>query len=72
MFPDYLRVGLGFEFREQMYGNPEAVQEAYGQFTEVLRQHRQVFERIARDNALMVEWVPKGTTDISYVRTQGP
>jgi hypothetical protein len=70
MFPDYLRVGLGFEFREQVYGNPEAVQEAYGQFTEVLRQHRQVFERFARDNSLMIEWVPQGTTDIQYVRTQ--
>jgi hypothetical protein len=71
MFPDYLRVGLGFEFTEKAHGNSEAVQEAYGRFTEVLRQHRQVFERFARDNALMVEWVPKGTTDISYVRTQG-
>jgi hypothetical protein len=71
MFPDYLRVGLGFEFRKAAHGDPEAVQEAYGQFTEVLRQHRQVFERLAQDNTLMVEWVPKRTTDISYVRTQG-
>jgi hypothetical protein len=70
MFPSYLRVGLGFEFTEKAHGNPEAVQEAYGQFTKVLRQHRQVLEGFARDNALMVEWVPQGTTDIRYVRTQ--
>jgi hypothetical protein len=71
MFPDYLRVGLGFEFRKAGHGDPEAVQEAYGQFTDVLRQHRQRFERFAQNNTLMVEWVPKGTTDVRYVRTQG-
>jgi hypothetical protein len=70
MFPSYLRVGLGFEFTEKAHGNPGAVQDAYGQFTEVLRQHRQVFERFARDNSLMIEWVPQGATDIQYVRTQ--
>jgi hypothetical protein len=71
MFPTYLRVGLGFEFASGAFAIPGAVQEAYGQFADVLRQHRQVFERFAQDNTLMVEWVPKGTTDIRYVRPQG-
>jgi hypothetical protein len=71
MFPDYLRVGLGFEFREQMYGNPPAVQTAYGEFWNTLVQFRQAFDRFAQENSLKVEWVPQGKSDvIRYVPTQ--
>jgi hypothetical protein len=72
LFPDYFRVGMGFEFTEKMYGEPARVQTAYGAFSEVLRQHRRGFDKFARKNLLWVEWRPEGKMDrasIKYVRT---
>lgn len=70
MFPQYLRVGLGFEFRAGAYGAPHAVQAAYGEFRHALGRHRPAFERWAHENAVVVEWVPKDGLGIRYVRTQ--
>jgi hypothetical protein len=57
LFPTYLRVGLGFEFTQKNYGDPEKVQAAFGAFRSVLRENRETFERFARDNQLEVEWL---------------
>lgn len=70
MFPMYLRVGLGFEFRKGAYGEPYAAQAAYGRFRHTLRQHRPAYERFARENTIVVEWVPKDKSDIKYVPTR--
>ena len=70
MLPLYLRVGLGFEFRAGAFGDPHAVQAAYGEFRHALRRHRPAFERWARENAIVVEWVPQDKPGIEYVRTQ--
>lgn len=72
LFPDYLRVGVGFEFTPKMYGDPPRVQTAYGAFSEVLRQHQQGFDRFAQENSLQVEWCPEGKTgrdNLKYVPT---
>lgn len=70
MFPTYLRVGLGFEFTERAHGEPYAVQAAYGGFRQALGRNRPAFERFARENAIVVEWVPKGKSDTKFVPTQ--
>lgn len=70
LFPQYLRVGLGFEFTRGIYGNPEAVQSAYGAFTTVLRQHRQVFDNFVQENFLEVEWRPAGKIGLSALRCE--
>jgi hypothetical protein len=68
LFPDYLRVGLGFEFTEKMYGVPEVVQAAWGQFGGVLRQHQRGFERFAQENLLQIEWLPPGKEGRAYLK----
>jgi Citrate lyase, alpha subunit (CitF) len=47
LFPNYLRVGIGFEFTMGRHGNPEMVQAAYGAFSGILRQDRQDFEDVS-------------------------
>ncbi len=69
MFPAYLRVGLGFEFTEKVFGDPEAVQAAFGAFRNVLRQHRESFDRFARENLLRIEWRRAEGHDLEYVQT---
>jgi len=72
LFPDYLRFGLGFEFTKKVYGEPESVGPVFGQFCDILRQHRQAFDRFAQDNSFWVEWLPEGKTgriNLGHVRT---
>ena len=40
LFPDYLRIGLGFEFTKKVYGEPEEVQRVYDEFCNVIRRYR--------------------------------
>lgn len=68
--PNYLRVGLGFEFTQGTYGKPGVVQNAYGAFTDILRQHRQAFDRFVEENYLEVEWRPLGKRHIEHVSMQ--
>jgi hypothetical protein len=70
LFPDYLRVGLGFEFTKKAHGKPEEVQRVYDQFCSVVGRYRRGFDRFAHDNSLQVEWRPEGTTRRDYVSTQ--
>ena len=69
MFPGYLRVGLGFEFMKKMFGNPEAVQSAFGEFRGVIRQRRESFDRFARENSLRIEWRRAQGRELEYVPT---
>jgi hypothetical protein len=61
--PDYLRVGLGFEFTLKKGGDPTIVHWVYAQFTKVIARDTQSFEQFVRLNALEVEWLP--TDDVS-------
>lgn len=70
LFPEYLRVGLGFEFRKGRYGSPN-VQTTYGEFKSILMENRQAFERLVQDNLFEVEWVPADRKGVKPVGTQG-
>jgi hypothetical protein len=71
LFPEYLRVGLGFEIAAGTHGNPEAVQAVNGAFKSIVRQHRQAFDRFVEKNKLEVEWHPKDRPNLEYVPTRG-
>lgn len=68
LFPDYFRVGLGFEFSENVFGDPARVQTMFGAFGAALRQRRPAFDRFAQKNSLQVEWRPQGKTGRSSIR----
>ncbi len=70
LFPEYLRIGLGFEFTKGRYGSPD-VQTTFGEFRNALARNRQAFERLVQDNLFRVEWVPKDQTVVNRVQTQG-
>jgi hypothetical protein len=53
--PDYLRIGLGFEFSLKKGGDPTKVQLAYTCFTNVIKASREQFERFVIENQLEVE-----------------
>jgi hypothetical protein len=53
--PEYLRVGMGFEFSLKKGGDPTVVQLAYACFTNVIKQGRTQFERFVTDNQLEFE-----------------
>lgn len=59
MFPDYLRVGLGFEFTEKQGGNPKNVLFAYSTFRGLIRgRMRSEFINVADENRLEIEYGP--------------
>ncbi len=73
LFPEYLRVGLGFEFTEKMFGNPDRVLTAYDAFRGIVENHQRALHRFAQDNALRIEWLPKGKRGraaLEYIPTQ--
>ncbi len=73
LFPEYLRVGLGFEFTEKMFGNPNRVRTVYDAFRGLVDNQQQVLRRFAQDNALQIEWLPKdkaGQGALEYRPTQ--
>jgi len=73
LFPEYLRIGLGFEFTKKNYGDPETVPMMYGYFRNVLRQYKQGFDRFAQENSLQIEWHPQGRPEgrlhLEYIPT---
>ena len=69
LFPEYLRVGLGFEFTGGQYGRPEAVQLEYRCFRSTVARHQRAFANFVRENQLRVEWKPEGQTELRYTLT---
>jgi hypothetical protein len=69
MFPDYLRIGLGFEFTKKKGGDPERVHSAYDSFLVVIQQE-DTFKNFVQKNYLEIEWVPKDETILKYERTE--
>lgn len=69
LFPEYLRVGLGFEFTGGQYGRPPDVQLEYSCFRSVVARHQRSFANFARENQLRVEWKPEGQTELRYTST---
>jgi hypothetical protein len=69
LFPEYLRIGLGFEFTAGQYGRPEAVQLEYRCFRSIVARHQRGFANFARENQLRVEWKPEGQTELRHIST---
>jgi hypothetical protein len=69
LFPEYLRVGLGFEFSDIQYGNPEWVQLEYRCFRSTINRYQRAFADFAQDNRLRVEWTPEGQTEPRHTST---
>jgi hypothetical protein len=63
LVPEYLRVGLGFEFTGGQYGNIEAVQLAYRGFRSIIDRHQRAFDDFVRENQLRIEWNPVGQAE---------
>src|SRR5690606_37294231 len=56
MYPEYLRVGLGFEFSQKKGGQPSNVALAYACFVNEVRSAATGFERLVRGHGWQVEW----------------
>jgi hypothetical protein len=69
LFPGYLRVGLGFEFSDGQYGNPERVQLEYRCFRSVVTRHQRAFADFVHKEQLRVEWTPEGQGEPRHTAT---
>jgi hypothetical protein len=69
LFPEYLQIGLGFEFTKKMHGNPRIAKSMYEQFVDVLRQDRESFDQFVHENSLQIEWRP-GESRLEYEPTK--
>jgi len=67
--PNYLRIGLGFEFTLKKGGDPTIVQLAYACFTNAVSGKRAEFEQFVADGQLEIEWVDKNGQSIQFVST---
>jgi hypothetical protein len=56
LWPDYFRVGLGFEFTLKKGGDPSVVWLAYSCFVNVIRQQLSLFQTFVSNNSLEIEW----------------
>jgi len=66
LFPQYFRVGLGFEMTGKKGGEPASVQVLFAVFADILRRDRSVAEAMARRSELSVEWQPRGSMQLEY------
>jgi hypothetical protein len=56
LWPNYFRVGLGFEFTIKKGGDPTIVGLAYSCFISVLREQLAQFRKFVLDSSLEIEW----------------
>lgn len=56
LWPNYFRVGLGFEFTLKKGGDPSAVWLAYSCFVSIIRQQLTNFQSFVSNNSLEIEW----------------
>ncbi len=73
LFPDHLRVGLGFELTRRAFGEPEKVLTAYDAFRSLVERDQPILDRFAQKNGLWIEWLPKGKSGrdgLEYVESK--
>ena len=58
MYPDRLRIGLGFEFTEKEHGMAKEVTAAFTRFHHAVRKNRAAFERMTNQMPLEMEFAP--------------
>lgn len=60
LFPEYLRVGLGFEFTGKRFPKEGRAQLEYRCFRSIISRHHRTFASFVQQNQLRVEWSPEG------------
>jgi hypothetical protein len=55
MYPDKLRIGMGFNSSRAKFGDPEAVEKARSCFADVIEEQRKRFEDFVRRDSLEIE-----------------
>ena len=58
MFPDRLRIGMGFEFTEKEHGDPKRVRFAFSRFLQAVGDNGDSFRKLIRDLPLEMELFP--------------
>ncbi len=71
MFPEYLRVGLGFEFTLKQGGDPTKVQYCFVGFLNAMRRNEAAFPKFVIRNNLRIEFNARGKNTIDYVEPKG-
>jgi hypothetical protein len=66
MFPDYFRIGLGFEMTGKKGGEPAHVHTLYAVFADSLRRQHADAEAMSERLSLEVEWQPVNATHLEY------
>ena len=69
MFPQYFRVGVGFEFTEKRGGNPSEVTFAYTAFRNITESSSEHAEFVAT-NSIEVEFFPTGKGELGHDSTK--
>jgi hypothetical protein len=69
LWPNYLRVGLGFEFTLRKGGDPTIVGLTYSCFTTAVASKRTEFQKFVADNKLEIEWTNNKDESIEFVPT---
>jgi hypothetical protein len=68
MFPDYVRVGLGFEFTEKQGGDPSAVTLSYTVFRNLISESTE-FAQFVNAHHLEVEYFPTANGTVGHAPT---
>jgi len=69
LWPNYLRVGMGFEFTLKKGGDPTIVGLTYACFTKAVASKRIEFQKFVADNKLEIEWTNNRDESIEFVPT---
>jgi hypothetical protein len=69
LFPEYFRVGLGFEFTEKLGGDPSAVTLAYALFRNITTDSAE-YARFVRSQQIEVEYLPTSEGRLGHDSTE--
>jgi hypothetical protein len=69
LWPNYFRVGLGFEFTLKKSGDPNIVWLTYACFKNVVVSKTIEFQKFVADNKLEIEWTDNRDESIEFVPT---
>lgn len=70
LWPDYFRVGLGFEFTLKRGGDPSVLWLTYSCFVSVIRKQLSHFQTFVSNNSLEIEWEDRDGNLCLIVETQ--
>jgi hypothetical protein len=69
LFPEYMRVGLGFEFTDKRFAREGQASREYWHFRRAINRRRRAFEKFVEVNQIRIEWNPVGQTKPRHTQT---